>query len=247
MGVPNRNDGSIERADLDGRNRTTIVPPGGAFTPKQMKIEQKSGKLYWCDREGMRLMRATSTVRTSRPSWTRARAILDRGRMPRSYAWASPSMSMAARSTGRKKAERTRARAHLPRQYRHSARSDARPIAGTSNCSTTGCPSRSTWRSTRPPAAVLDGPWRSASRQHRQPRAPRRAIRQAPAPEILFTHLEEGIGMALDLKGGRMFITDLAGSVYSPGSMARRSGRYWQPRATSPASHTFEHTSSTGD
>ena len=28
MGVPSRNDGSIERADLDGRNRTTIVPEG---------------------------------------------------------------------------------------------------------------------------------------------------------------------------------------------------------------------------
>jgi hypothetical protein len=25
----------------------------------------------------------------------------------------------------------------------------------------------------------------------------------------------EGIGLALDLKGGRMFITDLSGSVYS--------------------------------
>jgi hypothetical protein len=36
-------------------------------------------------------------------------------------------------------------------------------------------------------------------------------------PEILFTHLMEGIGLALDLKGGRMFITDFAGSVYSAG------------------------------
>jgi hypothetical protein len=34
-------------------------------------------------------------------------------------------------------------------------------------------------------------------------------------PEILFSHLMEGIGLALDLKGGRMFITDLAGTVYS--------------------------------
>ena len=34
-------------------------------------------------------------------------------------------------------------------------------------------------------------------------------------PEILFTHLMEGIGLALDRKGGRMFITDFAGSVYS--------------------------------
>jgi hypothetical protein len=31
----------------------------------------------------------------------------------------------------------------------------------------------------------------------------------------VFKHLMEGIGLALDLKGGRMFITDLTGSVYS--------------------------------
>ena len=33
-------------------------------------------------------------------------------------------------------------------------------------------------------------------------------------PEIVFSHLMEGIGLALDLKGGRMFVTDFAGSVY---------------------------------
>src|SRR4051794_24056557 len=57
MGVPNQNDGSIERADLDGKNRTTIIPPGGTFTPKQLHLEKTSGKIYWCDREGMRVMR----------------------------------------------------------------------------------------------------------------------------------------------------------------------------------------------
>src|SRR5262245_21888446 len=57
MGVPSRNDGSIERADLDGGNRRTIVPEGGTFTPKQLTIDRKGGKLYWCDREGMRVMR----------------------------------------------------------------------------------------------------------------------------------------------------------------------------------------------
>ena len=35
------------------------------------------------------------------------------------------------------------------------------------------------------------------------------------APEILLAHLMEGIGIALDLKEKRMFLTDLAGSVYS--------------------------------
>src|SRR5947207_1754098 len=58
MGVPNRNDGSIERADLDGRNRKTIIPQGRTFTPKQLQIDKRNGKLYWSDREGMRVMRS---------------------------------------------------------------------------------------------------------------------------------------------------------------------------------------------
>ena len=58
MGVPNLNDGSIERADLDGKNRRVIIPQGVTHTPKQMHLDKESGKLYWCDREGMRVMRA---------------------------------------------------------------------------------------------------------------------------------------------------------------------------------------------
>ena len=34
-------------------------------------------------------------------------------------------------------------------------------------------------------------------------------------PVIIFDHLEEGIGIALDLKSSRMFLTDLGGSIYS--------------------------------
>src|SRR5262249_28754172 len=57
MGNFSRNDGSIVRSDLYARSITTIVPPGGTFTPKQLQIEKTTGKLYWCDREGMRVMR----------------------------------------------------------------------------------------------------------------------------------------------------------------------------------------------
>ncbi len=39
--------------------------------------------------------------------------------------------------------------------------------------------------------------------------------RARPAPEIVFSHLMEGIGIALDLKGDRMFITDFGGDVLS--------------------------------
>src|SRR6266700_5469161 len=58
MGVPSKNDGYIERADLDGKNRVTIIGEGETFTPKQLHLEKRSGKLYWCDREGMRVMRS---------------------------------------------------------------------------------------------------------------------------------------------------------------------------------------------
>jgi hypothetical protein len=57
MGVPPANDGSIERVDLDGSNRTTVVPSGGTYTPKQLHLDAVGRKLYWGDREGMRVMR----------------------------------------------------------------------------------------------------------------------------------------------------------------------------------------------
>src|SRR5271154_866772 len=47
MGNPTANDGSIERADLDGNNTSHIVSNGGTFTPKQLQLDRKNGKLYW--------------------------------------------------------------------------------------------------------------------------------------------------------------------------------------------------------
>jgi len=58
MGKPALDDGVIERADLDGSHLTTIVPAGGTFTPKQLKLDAVHRKLYWADREGMRVMRS---------------------------------------------------------------------------------------------------------------------------------------------------------------------------------------------
>jgi DNA-binding beta-propeller fold protein YncE len=50
--------GSIERVRLDGSERTVIVPEGATRTPKQLRLDTASGHIYWCDREGMRVMRA---------------------------------------------------------------------------------------------------------------------------------------------------------------------------------------------
>jgi hypothetical protein len=46
-------------------------------------------------------------------------------------------------------------------------------------------------------------------------RAPMDAGPGAKDPEIIYNHLMEGIGLALDLKNNRLFMTDLGGSVYS--------------------------------
>ena len=57
MGAASVRDGYLTRCDKDGSNVTSIVKPGGTFTPKQMKIDVASGKLYWSDREGMAIQR----------------------------------------------------------------------------------------------------------------------------------------------------------------------------------------------
>lgn len=54
------NSGSIERARLDGSHREVLVAPGtpGVHTPKQITLAPRSRKLYWCDREGMKVCRS---------------------------------------------------------------------------------------------------------------------------------------------------------------------------------------------
>ncbi|HEV8547636.1 MAG TPA: hypothetical protein VGQ57_01390 [Polyangiaceae bacterium] len=58
MGAPADDDGTILRSNLDGSNVTTLVPKGGTYTPKQLKLVPEQHKLYWSDREGMRVMRS---------------------------------------------------------------------------------------------------------------------------------------------------------------------------------------------
>ena len=218
MGVPNRNDGSIERADLDGRNRTTIVPQGGTFTPKQLQLEKKSGKLYWCDREGMRVMRANldgsnieTLVDTSQgdprpgPDVTKlcvgVAVDVDGGKV---Y-WTQKGGDNAG--NGRI----FRANIDIPPGQTRGQSPGYRSV------STTGCPSRSTWSSIRPPRTLYWTDRGDPPRGNTVNRAPLDAPSgQAPSTRRSCSRTwMEGIGIALDLKGGRMFITDLAGSVYS--------------------------------
>lgn len=58
MGNPSDNDGTVLSAKLDGSDIKTIIPSGQVHTPKQTHIDQEAKKLYFCDREGLRVMRS---------------------------------------------------------------------------------------------------------------------------------------------------------------------------------------------
>ena len=214
MGVPNQNDGSIERAELDGKNRTTIIAPGGTFTPKQLHLEKTSGKLYWCDREGMRVMRAGldgSQVETlvqtgpaeSRPGrdqtkWCVGIAVDPKGGQ---IYWTQKGPDDAG--LGRI----FRASIEIPRGETAENRSDIEVFCD---------------NLPEPIDLELDHTnrvlyWTDRGDPPRGNTVNRAPIDAGPidAPEIVFTHLMEGIGIALDVPGNRMFLTDLAGSVYS--------------------------------
>ena len=216
MGVASRNDGSIERADLDGQNRKTIVPEGQTFTPKQLHLDKKNRRLYWSDREGMRVMRSNldgskletlvdSSQGEARPGrdarkWCVGIAVdRDRGQI---Y-WTQKGSDDAEQG------RIFRAGIEIPKGENAANRSDIEVLFD-------GLP--------EPIDLELDLGNRlmywtdrgDPPRGNTVNRAPMDAdFKKRPAPDILLTHLMEGIGIALDLKGNRMFLTDLAGTVYT--------------------------------
>lgn len=54
---PALNDGSVMSATLDGSDVQVILTEGTVHTPKQLVVDETSQKLYFCDREGLRVHR----------------------------------------------------------------------------------------------------------------------------------------------------------------------------------------------
>jgi hypothetical protein len=211
MGVPNLNDGSIERADLDGKNRKVIVPQGVTFTPKQIHLDKDSGKLYWCDREGMRVMRAnldgsqvetlveTGRGDTDRRDQTRwCVGITIDPKLGKIY-WTQKGPTKGG--LGRL----CRANIDVPQGESPAKRSDIEVLFD---------------QLPEPIDLELDLKnrclyWTDRGDPPRGNTVNRTPIDKKAVPEILIKHLMEGIGIALDVPGNRMFVTDFAGSLYS--------------------------------
>ena len=216
MGNPVANDGSIERADLDGKNLKHIVPPGGTFTPKQLQLDKKNGKLYWCDREGMRVMRSNldgSKIETlvdtsegeARPGkdlkkWCVGIALdVERGKV---Y-WTQKGADKAGQG------RIFRSNLEIPEGQTPANRQDIEVLYN-------NLPEPIDLDLDRGNRIMYWTDRGDPPRGNTVNRAPMDATNgNRPEPEIVFNHLMEGIGLALDLDNGRMFVTDLAGSVYS--------------------------------
>src|SRR5882757_5611969 len=211
MGVPNLDDGSIERADLDGKNRRIIVPQGVTHTPKQIHLDKDGGKLYWCDREGMRVMRANldglhaeTLVETGRGD-TDGRdqtrwcvGITVDPQLGKIY-WTQKGPTKGG--LGRL----CRANIDIPRGESPANRSDIEVLFD---------------ELPEPIDLELDLTnrilyWTDRGDPPRGNTVNRVPIDKKAELKILISHLMEGIGIALDVPGNRMFVTDFAGSVYS--------------------------------
>jgi len=57
MGKPSKNDGAVYSCNLDGSDLKEVVPQGSVHTPKQLTVDNQNSKIYFSDREGMRVMR----------------------------------------------------------------------------------------------------------------------------------------------------------------------------------------------
>jgi hypothetical protein len=57
MGVPGKLDGAVYSANLNGTDIQTVVAPGLINTPKQLTFDTVARKVYFCDREGLRVYR----------------------------------------------------------------------------------------------------------------------------------------------------------------------------------------------
>jgi DNA-binding beta-propeller fold protein YncE len=211
MGVPNLNDGSIERADINGKNRKVIVPEGVTHTPKQIHLDKENGELYWCDREGMRVMRANldgsqvetlvETGRGDKDSRDQTRWCVGITIDPkfRKIYWTQKGPDKGG------KGRIFRANVDLPKGENPANRSDIEVLFD---------------QLPEPIDLELDLEnrvlyWTDRGDPPRGNTVNRAPIDTKAAPEIVVRHLMEGIGIALDVPGNRMFVTDFAGSVYS--------------------------------
>ena len=194
-------------------NRTTIVAPGGTYTPKQLHFDAEGRKLYWGDREGMRVMRCdldgtnVETLvqsgegdqdRRDETNWCVGVAVDHAGGY---LYWTQKGPSDAGLG------KILRAGIELPAGESAARRSDVEVV----------------FKDLPEPIDLeIDHTTRTLYWTDRGDPPHGNTVNRAQLdtighsePEIVLTHLMEGIGIALDPARNRMFVTDLGGNIWA--------------------------------
>jgi hypothetical protein len=219
MGAASADDGYVQRAKLDGSELTKIVPDGDTFTPKQLKLDTTHHKLYWSDREGMRVMRADvdgthvetlietghgDADRANQANWCVGIALdVEGGKIYWTQKGGNPPNTGSIR----------RANLDVPHGMDAAHRGDGEILIDN-----------------LPEPIDLDLDLRTRTMYWTDRGDPPRGNTVARAPmdpppgfspsarsdvQILFGELKEGIGIALDTSSDRLYVTDLGGNVYA--------------------------------
>lgn len=215
MGNPATESGFISRVDMDGKNSTIIIPVGQTYTPKQITLELTLPvpKLYWCDREGMKVCRCNldgtevevlvktgegDKDRNDSRNWCVGIAV-DPARQVVYWTQKGPSkgnrgrlfsapLQMKSDETADTRSDITLLFDNLPEPIDLDIDAQSQMLYMTD-------------RGDPPFGNTVN---RIDVRDHSNPRK-----------EILVRKLHEAIGLALDLRLGKMYFSDLLGSLYS--------------------------------
>lgn len=223
---PLENDGSLQRikpakeGDKAGVPET-IVKVGQTHTPKQLHLNSVDRKLYWCDREGGRLQRSNldgsglETLYDSAPGQARPLAdardwcvgiTVDNARGLIYWSQKGTSKGGAGRilranlkipkgSTAEKRTDIETLFDHLPEPIDLELDESSSTLYWTDR----GDPPFGNTVNRFTVAEELD---------------PSRKARGPSAETIISDHYHEAIGLSLDLKNKRIYISDLLGSIY---------------------------------
>lgn len=213
------NSGSISRANLDGSNEQTIIQQGsvGVWTPKQITFTEHAGRkwIYWCDREGMKVMRACVDKLPAQPE-----VLIDAGDAARGDGedkrnWCVGVAVDAARGEVYW-SQKGPSKGFEGRIFRAKIDNAAATIELLFD------------RLPEPIDLELDEEkrelyWTDRGDPPRGNSLNRASVRgdKAGAVEILATRLHEAIGLAVDWQSEKAYVSDLAGGVYEVDLLSR--------------------------
>lgn len=220
MGIPGKDDGSVYSAKTDGTDIRQIVPSGAVNTPKQLVVVAEHRKIYFCDREGLRVFRCNY-------DGSSLDLLIDNGESGTSQAAPDPSRWCVGVTVSPKlgkifwtqkgvskggKGRIFTANIQMPSGQSPKTRDDIK-------CLVAGLPEPVDLELREESLQLYwtdrgELPFGNTLNRVQLTESGLLAETSSLEPEILTKHLHEAIGLKLDTKNGHIYMTDLGGSIY---------------------------------